>query len=304
MADMPTDLWGGWIAVVTIVSLIALAWLVVSVYFSRQDAEEVAELNEQTWDETLREGSNPAPLWWFWFILALMVVSVAYLTLYPGLGTFRGALGWSQAGRIADSIERYEALLGPERARLAQADIGSLQGNPFAMRSARHVFMNHCAACHGPAAGGQADLFPDLTHGAWQWGGTPADIERTIRNGRQGIMPPLGAALDQTQLAAVTDFVLALSTGAADGVEEGTIADGRRVYQTFCSACHAPNGQGMTLLGAPALNDTNFVYGGTREAMQASIVQGRSGVMPGFADTLDELQIRLLVAWLLREAAE
>ena len=26
------------------------------------------------WDETLREGSKPAPVWWFWFILTLMIV--------------------------------------------------------------------------------------------------------------------------------------------------------------------------------------------------------------------------------------
>ncbi len=38
MADLPTGFWAGWIAVVTIVSLIGLGWLVFSVYFS-QNAE-------------------------------------------------------------------------------------------------------------------------------------------------------------------------------------------------------------------------------------------------------------------------
>jgi hypothetical protein len=34
-------------------------------------------------------------------ILGLMVFSVAYLMLYPGLGSFKGAMEWSQAGRQA-----------------------------------------------------------------------------------------------------------------------------------------------------------------------------------------------------------
>jgi cytochrome c oxidase cbb3-type subunit III len=298
MADLPTDLWGGWIAAITIVSLIALAWLVFSVYFSKPDAAELKELQEQRWDENLREGTAPAPLWWFWFILALMVVSVGYLTLYPGLGSYRGALGWSQAGRIADSIERYETLLGPERERLTAADLSDLQQDPLAMRSARHVYVNQCASCHGPNAEGQANLFPSLTHGLWQWGGTPRDIETSIRNGRRAVMPPLGTTFTEEQLSDVVEYVLALADGTAEDVADGPVAAGRSTYLAFCSACHGPNGEGMSLLGAPALNDSIYVYGGTREAISDSIYYGRDGMMPAFGDTLDELQIRLLVAWL------
>jgi hypothetical protein len=43
MADLPTGFWSGWIAVVTIVSLVGLGWLVFSVYFSRQPEQEEAE---------------------------------------------------------------------------------------------------------------------------------------------------------------------------------------------------------------------------------------------------------------------
>ena len=65
-------------------SAIGLLWLVISVYFGRDDSAEVAS---HVWDETLREGTTRAPLWWFWFILALLAMSVVYLILYPGLGT-------------------------------------------------------------------------------------------------------------------------------------------------------------------------------------------------------------------------
>ena len=37
MADLPTDFWGGWIAILTSVSFVALGWLIFSIYFSAGD---------------------------------------------------------------------------------------------------------------------------------------------------------------------------------------------------------------------------------------------------------------------------
>ena len=79
-------------------------------------ANGAADVADDVWDETLREGTTPAPLWWFWLILALLAFSVVYLILYPGLGSYRGVLGWSQGGRIAESAERYEQRFGAARA--------------------------------------------------------------------------------------------------------------------------------------------------------------------------------------------
>ena len=86
MADLPSGFWAGWIAVLTIVSLIGLIWLSLSIYMSRE------EYKSPVWDENLREGSTPAPLWWFWLMFALLIFSDIYLVLYPGLGSYRGAL--------------------------------------------------------------------------------------------------------------------------------------------------------------------------------------------------------------------
>ena len=77
MADMPSDFWSGWIAVITAVSLIGLAWVVFSIFFAADDAHEESG-DGPVWDGNLREGSNPAPMWWFWLILSLMVFSVVY----------------------------------------------------------------------------------------------------------------------------------------------------------------------------------------------------------------------------------
>jgi cytochrome c oxidase cbb3-type subunit 3 len=294
MADLPSGFWAGWVATITVVTLIGLAWLVYSVYFSSN-----GEAAEEVWDETLREGTTPAPLWWFWLMLALLAVTVVYLILYPGLGTHRGVLEWSQGGRIAASAERYEQEFGARRAEIGSADVSTLRADALAMSAGESVFRNHCAACHGADAAGQADLFPDLTDASWQWGSDAAALEQTVTAGRQAVMPPWQAALNDAGVAQVADYVLALPAGLADAASEGG-----RLYQTYCIACHGVDGAGQPLLGAPALNDAEWLYGGTPEAVRASIAAGRNGMMPAFGERLDAAQIRLVVAWLTRDAAD
>jgi cytochrome c oxidase cbb3-type subunit 3 len=131
-----------------------------------------------------------ATLWWFWLIVALLAFTVVYLMLYPGLGSYRGTLQWSQAGRLAESAARYDAEFGAARASIAATDPEALRSDAAVLRSAASVFRNNCAACHGENAGGQANLFPNLTDREWQWGGETAQLEQTITAGRQAVMPP------------------------------------------------------------------------------------------------------------------
>lgn len=295
MADMPSEFWGGWIVVLTVTSLAALAWLVFNVFFARDDSEEIAA---HTWDETLREGTTPAPMWWFWLIFSLMIVSVVYLILYPGLGTFAGVLRWSQGHEIETSARHYAERFGPARERIATAEIAALREDPAAMSAARSVFMIHCAACHGADAGGQAALFPDLRDGAWQWGGDAAAIGQTITAGRRAVMPPWQAALGDEGVDAVAGYVVALSEGRGG---EPDLADAKTRFEQLCSSCHGADGGGNTLLGAPALNDDAWLYGGTRNDVARTIAGGRNGEMPAFGGRLDAAQIRLLIAWLAGE---
>ena len=58
------------------------------------------------------------------------------------------------------------------------------------------------------------------------------------------------------------------------------------------------------MLGAPALADRVWTYGGERTQVIESIANGRNGTMPAFGTRLDETQIRLLAAWLKAGAGE
>jgi cytochrome c oxidase cbb3-type subunit 3 len=160
VADLPSEFWGGWIVAITVVSFISLLWLIIDVYRGGPDGNE-----HLVWDETLREGARPAPIWWFWFILALMTISVVYVMLYPGLGTYRGALGWSMGGRIEERFVDYEGQFGTQRKLIRGLPLAEIANSNSAMRSAWHVFNNNCSSCHGHDAAAVADVPGPHRHG-------------------------------------------------------------------------------------------------------------------------------------------
>jgi cytochrome c oxidase cbb3-type subunit 3 len=49
------------------------------------------------WDEDLTELNTPMPRWWMWLFYITIVFGLAYLFLYPGLGTYAGKLGWKSS---------------------------------------------------------------------------------------------------------------------------------------------------------------------------------------------------------------
>jgi len=294
MADLPAEFWSGWIIVLVVTSFAGLTWLVMSVYLQPSTADHGED--EPVWDGTLREGSSPAPIWWFWLILALMVFSVIYLMLYPGLGAYAGAFKWSQGGQLADHMQDFAGEFAAVREQLEQLTLAELAQDPVAMDAAANLFAANCAACHGIEARGQASLFPNLRDSDWQWGGAPEQIEQTIRNGRTAVMIPWQAVLGDEGVRNVGSFVEVMAAG---GKVDGH--PGQAQYMQVCIACHGPDGDGNPLLGAPRLNDAVWLYGGSSDAVTHSISLGRNGQMPAFAGRLDDLQIKLLVAWLSRE---
>ena len=55
---------------------------------------------------------------------------------------------------------------------------------------------------------------------------------------------------------------------------------GQRLFIDNCAACHGNEGHGNHLIGAPNLIDDDWLYGGSGDAILASIQDGRMGVMP------------------------
>ncbi|RLA44110.1 MAG: cytochrome-c oxidase, cbb3-type subunit III [Gammaproteobacteria bacterium] len=71
---------------------------------------------------------------------------------------------------------------------------------------------------------------------------------------------------------------------------DAVVATGKRVFQTHCAACHRDNAQGQ--LHFPNLDDNDWIYGGSDEAIITSITLGRNGAMPGWDNILTPEQIK------------
>lgn len=288
---MPFDFWAGWVVVLTIVSLMGLAWVIYGVYFGGTHAEN-AEQSPTVWDENLREGSHPAPMWWFWTMLASMVFTLVYLILYPGLGSFAGAFSWSAGGELEERLLAHESAFGGRRGAIAQMDLVEIRQDELLMRTAKRLFDRQCAACHGLDAKGQAGMFPNLLDDAWQWGNSPDAIEKSIRDGRHGIMVGWNTVLNRTEASQLAQYTVLLADSTP------TAHPGKAKYDELCTACHGVDGKGSSALGAPNLTTGTYTYGGGVIAIKETILYGREGVMPAFGDILDDMQVRLLVAWL------
>lgn len=290
---MPTDFWAGWIVLLTVLSLIGLAWMTYSAYFSRQ-GDAPHEEADTVWDENLREGANPPPMWWFWFMLAALVFTMVYLMLYPGLGSFAGAYKWSQGGELDTRIENFEAEFSSKRGSIMAMDFDDLQQDELVMRAASRVYSRHCAACHGVHAQGQANAFPNLRDELWQWGNSPEAIERSIREGRQGIMVGWANSLTRAEASSLAQYTVALAAN------KPSTHPGRIKFEQLCASCHGADGTGQSSLGAPDLTKGRYTYGGDTLTIKHTILHGRHGVMPAFGNILDDMQIRILVAWLMK----
>lgn len=293
MADMPSNFWGGWITVITVISLIGLAWVVISAFFSADEKD----FKSPIWDKTITKDANPVPLWWFWMILGAMVFSVIYLILYPGLGTNKGMLNWSQIKRHDHSVEKFEADFSVVQQRVTNSAIETLQADPAIMASAKRVYIQHCSACHGVDGQGQVSRFPNLRDGIWQWGGSEADIENTLKNGRQGIMIGWENTLGKEGVTQLVDYI---RSSPFDN-QATSSHPGALLYQQYCVACHGASGEGNPVLGAPNLADASWLYGNSVEELHETIANGRNGIMPAFKNRLDDMQTRMLVAWLTKK---
>lgn len=81
--------------------------------------------------------------------------------------------------------------------------------DPGAVARGRRLFVQmNCAGCHG--YDGNGGMGPALTDSYWRYGGTPAQIFRTLYDGRPQGMPAWGHALPPADLWALTAYVQSL----------------------------------------------------------------------------------------------
>jgi len=287
--------WSWYISIIVIANILACIWLIRWTGKKRPGEGAAHETTGHEWDG-LTELNKPMPRWWLWLFYATIFWGLLYLLLYPGLGAFPGLLNWSQYSQYDEEVAQVEEEVAPLFARYADMAIEELAQSEEAMQTGRRLFANNCAVCHGSDAGGRPG-FPrlaELGEEDWLWGGSPDDIHKSILDGRQGAMPSLGDALGDEGVEAVTAYVFHLNDRSAP---DDLLEKGSELYQQQCRACHGQDGKGNQSMGAPNLRNDIWVYGGSRQAIETSIRDGRSGNMPGQKELLGEDRAHLLAAY-------
>ena len=295
MADFVSEFWNVYIAVATVLSIVACIALLLALSTRKvtKDAQGQTVTSGHVWDEDISEYNNPLPRWWMWLFYLTIFFSVGYLFLYPGLGSFKGSLAWSSVGEHSEEMAKAEAEYGPLFKQFLAKDLKAVAADPQARAIGERLFLNYCAQCHGSDARGSKG-FPSLADNDWLWGGTPELIKQSILAGRNGQMPALGGALGGDEdVKNVAHYVLTLSGSAHDSIRA---AQGKAKFGV-CAACHGADGKGNVALGAPNLTDKIWLHGGGAENIAETIVKGRNNVMPAHQEFLGDAKVHVLAAY-------
>lgn len=290
MSDFVSGFWNMYVVVIVLGSILACAILL---YVQGKAKFTPGKTMGHVWDETLEEYNNPMPKWWSWLFVITVIFALVYLALYPGLGSFKGVLGWTSVGQYNIERERMDATIQPMYAKYQGMDVKALAADKQAMETGKRLYLTYCMQCHG-ADGRGAKGFPNLTDGDWLYGGEPEQIKQTIAEGRMGVMPA-HAQLGADTIKDLANYVRSLSGLPNDSVRA---AKGNEAFTSAgCVGCHGMDAKGMQAIGAPNLTDKVWLYGSSEATITETIANGRQNKMPAWKAFLGDAKDHVLTAY-------
>lgn len=284
--------WSIWITVIALGGVVFCLYVLFSQLKGQPKKGETISETGHAWDG-ITEYDTPLPRWWVSMYLILSAIALAYMFLYPTLGSYNGLLNTNQAKEVLLAQEEIEARVQPVFQQYADMPFAEIANDEQARLIGQRLFLNNCAQCHGSDAQGSPS-FPNLTDKSWLWGGEPEQILHTITEGRRGIMPAHNAMMTPAQASEIAQYVRSLNNLAHD---QTRVVPGKKLYDQFCVACHGAEAKGNQMLGAPDLTDNNWLYGSSEDSIVYGIMNGRDNQMPPQKDHLSPEQIRLLTGW-------
>ncbi len=260
------------------------------------------------WDDNLRELANPAPNWWMMAFYASIAFVIGYGLIYPMIpladSYTKGLTGWTAIGEYKVAISEVEAIRKPYEDKIAKMSakeiLADAELSAYVEASGKVIFGDNCAACHGTGGAGNTG-FPVLADDDWLYGGSIEQIQATITNGRQGMMPKMGG---QQLTDAEIDKL-------ANAIYNGTVTKEPLYTSKGCMGCHGPDGKGMAALGSANLTDgiwrfsepdqlASIKYTIKHGVNDASDPETRKPKMPAFKDKLSEQDIKKMAVYVYK----
>ena len=295
MSDFTSSFWSVYVAGISIISIalcVFILWFTHNIHATTVEDGTTGHY----WDGNLCEMNNPLPRWWVLMFIGTIIFGIGYLIIYPGLGSYQGALSekWTQYSQYEKEVAQGNAEVAPLYAKFAAMKVEDVARDPQAQAIGERLFMNNCAQCHGSDANGSKS-FPSLADKDWLHGGEPDTIKETITKGRMGNMPPMAAAVGSADdVKNVAHYVLSLSNSQHDAARA---AQGKEKF-AVCAGCHGPDGKGMTAVGAPNLTDNIWLHGSGEAAIVAMVNNGKQNQMPAQEERLTKDQIHVLASYI------
>ncbi len=290
--------WTWYVIILVAINIVGYLWLL---WWTsrRRPGDPRPDDTSHIWDGDITEYNKPLPKWWINLFYLTIAFAVGYLFWFGGLGNIPGYSGWTSGKEHAAAKAVEDAKLEQTFAPFAGKAIDVLAGDAKAVALGRSIFSNTCATCHGSSGQGAVG-YPNLTDDIWHWGGAPERILETVLDGREGIMPEWGTVLTGMGGPEAVDYTVAYvrTLSDPDSLQNNFMAaQGRKLYEGVCAACHGVDGTGNQDLGAPDLTDDYWVYGSSRESLRQTIMHGRHGSMPAHRELLGETRARLVAAY-------
>ena len=300
MSDFTSGFWPWYVGAISLVSILACAlllWIAGKATVTAHPGQVSDNTTGHVWDVNLREFNNPLPRWWMWLFILTVIFALAYLAIFPGIGTYKGLVNWSADHEHQQDVAQLQNQIAPIYAAFSSQPVEELAKDPRALAVGERLFMNNCSQCHGSDGGGSKG-FPNLTNGNSGWLGErgAAHIVQTVTNGRTGMMPPMGAAIGgEAEMSEVAHYVLSLSGSPHNDIKAFS---GKKLFSA-CAACHGVDGKGNKALGTPNLTDDYWLHGWGEAAIVSMIKNGKTNVMPAQAPKLTAEQIHVVAAYVL-----
>ena len=264
----------------------------------------------------ITELNTPVPRAVYAFIIVTHVWALFYWVLMPAFPLWttytKGLLGYDDRQVVKEELQDAAKDRAAWTTEISGKTYPEIQADPRLMKvvreTGRSLFGDNCAACHGRDHTGSKGI-PSLVSRAWLWGGTPDDMEETIRVGinaahtdtRASQMLAFGrdGIIQRSDVENVVAYVESLSKRAPEGIPAERLSAGKAVFEANCAACHGEDGRGKIEVGAPDLTDEVWIHGSDRQSIYNIVWSGRQGHMPTWETRLSAVDRKILVLYLL-----